>query len=83
MIYDVTTMVMFGGQELEAMLRPWLGKEVRDAKLADLLRSRHKSFIIGQLVQEASGESMSHRSARRSGKMKYKFTDRRMYSSSK
>jgi hypothetical protein len=54
-----TAMVMFGGWELEVMLRPWLGKQLHDAEIADLLREKHSSFIIGELVEEkTSGESI-------------------------
>jgi hypothetical protein len=53
-----TAMVIFGSSEVEAMLRPWLGKEVQDAELADLLREEHGSFIIGELIEEkTSGKS--------------------------
>jgi hypothetical protein len=47
-------MVMFGGPKLEQKLRLWLGKEVRDLKLANELRTRHESFVIGELLPEES-----------------------------
>ncbi|KAK4096089.1 hypothetical protein N658DRAFT_459306 [Parathielavia hyrcaniae] len=55
MVFDVTAMVMFGGPELEQKLRPWLGKEVGDDGVADMLCSRqYESFIIGRLVESES-----------------------------
>lgn len=43
-------MVMFGGSDVEKSLRPWLGKEVDDREVAEWLRTRHESFIIGELA---------------------------------
>ncbi|KAH6856166.1 hypothetical protein B0I37DRAFT_366715 [Chaetomium sp. MPI-CAGE-AT-0009] len=64
MVYDVTSMMMFGGQELERKLRRWLGKEVRDPKLAHMLRTRHESFVIGELrLEESKAERVSARRA--------------------
>jgi hypothetical protein len=54
-------MIMFGGSELERRLRPWLGKEVRDVELAHMLRTRHESFVIGEL--HAGDESRGSKTA--------------------
>lgn len=51
----VTVVIMFGGRELEKSLRPWLGKVVQDALLADLLRTHYRSFTIGDLIGVESG----------------------------
>jgi hypothetical protein len=45
-------MMMFGGPELEEQLRPWLGKEIEDAELADVFRTKYESFNIGELCEE-------------------------------
>ncbi|KAL2164868.1 hypothetical protein VTH06DRAFT_164 [Thermothelomyces fergusii] len=69
MVYDVTFMVMFGGPDLERKLRPWLGKEVRDGEIAEMLRSRHQTFIIGELHEgdQRSGRQDVAGSKRRAG----------------
>lgn len=37
---------------MQAALRPWLGKEVRDEEVAVLLRERYGSFVVGELAEE-------------------------------
>ncbi|KAK3294383.1 uncharacterized protein B0H64DRAFT_400579 [Chaetomium fimeti] len=64
MVYDVTLMMMFGGLEFEQKLRPWVGKEVRDPELAHVLRTKHESFVIGELrVEESKADRVSARRA--------------------
>ncbi|KAK4044120.1 hypothetical protein C8A01DRAFT_31721 [Parachaetomium inaequale] len=77
MVYDVTSMIMFRGSELERKLRPWLGKEVRDAELAHMLRTRHESFIIGEL-HVGKDESRAGKAAARKAQI---VNDRHGYSS--
>jgi hypothetical protein len=53
----VVVMVMFGDAGMQEALRPWLGKEVRDAELAALLRDQYANFVIGELVGGKRGGS--------------------------
>lgn len=48
-------MMMFGGSGLEQKLRPWPGKEIKDAELAEEFRSNYESFIIGELGGKKKG----------------------------
>ena len=52
-----------GGPELDQRLLPWLGKEVRDPKLANELRMRQGGFVIGELcLEENKADRVSGRS---------------------